>query len=51
MQIDEYQELVAIQNSCIPAQIFSIAHFLVEEILFFNEGCRDWKIKPTAEKD
>ena len=50
MQTEDIVEDVAIRNPCSLEQVLSIAEYLVEQTLFFNKGCREWKRKSAAEK-
>ena len=50
MQIEDAQEVVAIQNPYTPAQIISIAFTLIQQTGYYDQGCREWKRKPPDEK-
>lgn len=50
MQIEDAQEVVAIQNPYTAEQIISIAFTLVQQTGYYDQGCREWKRKATNDK-
>ena len=50
MQIEDAQEVVAIQNPYTAEQIISIAFTLVQQTGYYDQWCREWKRKATNDK-
>ena len=49
-QVEDHQEAVVMQNPYSASQILSIAHNLVKDTGFDDEGCKEWKRRPINEK-